>query len=168
MFGGDTAKRVKEINELTKLKVCRSFPTHRGRSQRYHPYQPRGSRSNFLFRGRGSPGRAFTYTSSSQRQNFQSLPQAEKKSNQKSTTNWYVELDHIRSLIAQQPPFTAGNTRNCLHVWRQITSDSEILDSVAHCHIEFTDNPANYSLGGHRDFSAAEINTLFQRKLLSF
>ena len=28
LFGGDTAKRVKEIYELTKLKVCRSFPTH--------------------------------------------------------------------------------------------------------------------------------------------
>ena len=160
LFGGDTAKRVKEINELTKLKVCRSFPTHRGRSQRYHPHQPRGSRSNFLFRGRGSRGRAFTNTSSSQRQNFQSLPQPEKKSNQKSTTNWYTELDHIRSLIAQQPLFTAGNTRNYLHVWRQFTSDPEILDSVAHCHIEFTDNPANYSLGGHRDFSAADKHVI--------
>ena len=78
LFGGDTAKRVKEINELTKLNMCRSFPTHRGPSQRYHPYLPRGSRSNFLFCGRRSRGRGFTYTPSSQCQNFQSLLQPEK------------------------------------------------------------------------------------------
>ena len=47
-----------------------------------------------------------------------------------------------------------------MHVWRQITSDPEILDYVAHCHIEFTDNPANYSLGGHRDLSAADKHVI--------
>jgi hypothetical protein len=156
LFGGDTAKRVKEINELNKLKVCRNSSTYRGRFQRYNPYPSRGARGAFSFRGRGYRGRGFTYTSASQRQNFQNLPQSEKRANHKSTTNWYVELDTIKSLISNQPPFMAGNTKNCLKVWTQLTSDPEILDYAAHCHIEFTDDPAKYSCRGHRNFTADE------------
>ncbi len=64
--------------------------------------------SAFSFRGRGYRGRGFTYTSVSQRQNFQNLPQSEKRANHKSTTNWYVELDSIKSFISNQPPFMAA------------------------------------------------------------
>ena len=49
-----------------------------------------------------------------------------------------------------------GNTRNCLNVWKQLTTDPEILDFVAHCHIEFTDGPAKYSRESHRNFTAVE------------
>ncbi len=121
LFGGDTAKRVKEINELNKLKVCRNSSTYRGRFQRYNPYPSRGARGAFSFRGMGYRGRGFTYTSASQRQNFQNLPQSEKRAYHMSTTNFYVELDSIKSLISNQPQFMAGNTKNCLKVWTQLT-----------------------------------------------
>ncbi len=39
------------------------------------------------------------------------------------------------------------NHKKFLKVWTQLTSDPEILDYVAHCHIEFTDDPAKYFCG---------------------
>ena len=69
LFGGDTAKRVKEMAELNKHKVCRGPTTtaFRGRGQRYHPYSMRGSRSG-ISRGRNfsSEGAHHQF----QRQNF--------------------------------------------------------------------------------------------------
>ncbi len=62
----------------------------------------------------------------------------------------------------------AGNTKNCLKVWTQLTSDPEILDYAVHCHIEFTDDPANYSFGGHRNVTADEHKRKLRRKLLNF
>ena len=37
--------------------------------------------------------------------------------------------------------FKAGGLRDCLHVWKTITSDPFILDAVTHCHIEFDWEP---------------------------
>ena len=43
LFGGDTAKRIKEIAELNKNKVCKAQPSRpQGRGQRFSPYPQRG------------------------------------------------------------------------------------------------------------------------------
>ena len=52
LFGGDTAKRMKEIAELNKNKVCKAQPSRpQGRGQRFSPYPQRGFRG--YIRGRG-------------------------------------------------------------------------------------------------------------------
>ena len=63
-----------------------------------------------------------------------------KNSNPKPHRNWYVDLlRDLRSLISNQSPFIAGNTKNFVSK----TSDPEIFDYVQHGHIEFTDDTAN-------------------------
>ena len=43
LFGGDTAKQIKEIAELNKNKVCKAQPSRpQGRGQRFSPYPQRG------------------------------------------------------------------------------------------------------------------------------
>lgn len=60
LFGGDTSKRMKEISELQKSRVCKSQGTSstRGRN-RFVPY------SRVYRRGRGRGARTSTYTSQS-------------------------------------------------------------------------------------------------------
>ena len=65
LFGSDTVKRVKEMNELlNKLKVCRTSctTTYWGRSQRYNPFPSQGRRDGYSFRGWVSCGRGFLST----------------------------------------------------------------------------------------------------------
>ena len=160
LFGGDTAKRVKEIAEFNKNRVCKNQFSSRGRGQRFspYPYAPRGFRGGSMRgRGRGFRGRGNQWGSggyySQQRQSFQNVPQSDKKSGSKSTHMWYVSPDEeIKTLITNQPPFVAGQTGNCISEWRKITSDPEILDYVEHCHIEFVDNPCKYSINNGRSF----------------
>ncbi|XP_028403989.1 uncharacterized protein LOC114526591 [Dendronephthya gigantea] len=85
LFGGDTAKRVKEMAELNKHKVCKGpSPVFRGRGQRFQPYNTRGVRSGAT-RGRYTRG---SYNSFPQRQNFPNTPQTERKApNQKPSRN---------------------------------------------------------------------------------
>ena len=45
--------------------------------------------------------------------------------------------NNIASIVANQPPFSAGSLKHCVHAWAEITSDPFILDAVTHCHIEF-------------------------------
>jgi hypothetical protein len=45
LFGGDTAKRVKEIVDLNKSKVCKGQASSRGRDQRFPPCPSRGFKS---------------------------------------------------------------------------------------------------------------------------
>ena len=57
LFGGDTAKRIKEIAELNKSKVCKGQPSRpQGRGQRFSPYPHRGFRSYIRGRGRAFCG----------------------------------------------------------------------------------------------------------------
>jgi len=163
LFGGDTAKRVKEIAELNKSRVCKYQSAPRGRGQRFSPYSSRGYRSDSTrSRGRGFRGRSNQWSygnrsSYQQSQHFQNAPQSEKRSGSKSTQYWYVNLEKdIRTLINNQPPFVAGQTKNCTLEWHKITSDPEILDYIEHCHIEFIDDPCKYSGGGQRNFSAQQ------------
>ena len=83
-------------------------------------------------------------------------------------------LADVKSLISKQSPFTAGNTRNFVSAWNELTADPEILDYVQHCHIEFTDDPSLYSTHGHQQFSAAqrhnisvEVNKLLELDVIS-
>ena len=166
LFGGDTAKRVKEISELNKNKVCKYQPMSRGRGQnRFSPYPTRGFRGGSnrgrgrALWGRGTQWGSGSYSGYQQRQFFPHAPQSDKKSGQKSTHNWYVEsLDKLKTLISNQSPFVAGNTANCVSEWQTITSDPEILDYVQHCHIEFIDDPSKYSIhvSGHRNFDSQQ------------
>ena len=48
-----------------------------------------------------------------------------------------VSQTTLATIIANQIPFKAGRLRDCLYVWKTITSDPFILDAVTHCHIEF-------------------------------
>ena len=169
LFGGDTAKRVKEMAELNKHKVCRGPTTtgFQGRGQRYHPYSVRGSR------GGASRGRNFRSQGAHhqlQRQNFQHAPQPERKTiNQKPNRNWYVDLlTDIKSLISKQSPFTAGNTRNFVSAWNELTADPGIMDNVQHCHIEFTDDPSLYSRPGQQRHNiSVEVNKLLELAVIS-
>ena len=161
LFGGDTAKRVKEMAELTKHKVCKGSSTgFRGRPQRFHPYSMRGSRG-ISSRARSHRGYVFQ-PGFQQRQNFLNAPQSERKASiPKLARHWYVDLLHdIRSLISNQSPFIAGNTKNFVSKWKELTSDPEILDYVRHCHIEFTEDPTLYSQHGPHQFNVEQQNNI--------
>ncbi len=47
----------------------------------------------------------------------------------------------ISSVIDTQTPFRAGGLKDCVHAWTEITSDPFVLDTVAHCHLEFDSLP---------------------------
>ena len=48
-----------------------------------------------------------------------------------------VSESSIESIIANQTPFKAGGLQHFLYEWKKITSDSFVLDAVAHCYIVF-------------------------------
>ena len=168
LFGGDTAKRVREIAEINKSRVCKSQFPSRGKAQRFVPYNYRGYKSSAA-RGRGRPLRG---RGSYSNQNFQQLPQPDKKSGIKLSQTWYVNLDNcntVKQLTVNQPEFRAGSTKYHTSEWASITSDPEILDYIEHCHIEFIDNPAHYSSLGQQYSNeqqskviTAEVNKLLQ------
>jgi hypothetical protein len=84
------------------------------------------------------------------------VPQPEKKFSQTSA-QWYVSpCDELKNLINNQPPFVAGNTEHCVSELQKITSDLFILDCVAHCHIEFIDDPSKYSSYSQRNFNSQQ------------
>lgn len=157
LFGGDTAKRVKEISEINKSKVCKSQFPSRGRERRFSPY-PRQSRGDSRGRGRGyyarGGQRSYGNYSGSRGQYFYNAPQSDQKSHPKST-KWYVQ-DDIKTLITSQSPFAAGKTKYYISQWRRITTDPEILDYVSHCHIEFIDEPCKYSRFGQQHFNVQQ------------
>ena len=122
MFGGDTAKRVKEIAEINKSRVCKSQFPSRGKGQRFVPYNYRGYKSS-VAKGQGRPFRGRGNYSN---QNFQQLPQSDKRSGTNSVQNWYVNLDNcnnLKQLIVNQPEFRTGSTK--YHIsdseWANIT-----------------------------------------------
>ena len=43
----------------------------------------------------------------------------------------------INGIIASQRPFKAGQLRDFLHEWEQITSDPFILQWISNCELEF-------------------------------
>ena len=141
LFGGDTAKRIKEIAELNKNKVCKAQPSRpQGRGQRFSPYPHTGFRGYIRGRGRAFRGHGSGPSGYQQQQQyFQHAPQSGKKSGSRANQNWYVnyECDTVKAKISNQPPFKAGNTRNCIFEWQKLSSDPEVLDFVQHCHIEF-------------------------------
>ena len=152
LFGGDTSKRIKEISELQKNKVCRGQPSHsnyRGR-YRFTPYS-RGYRRGF----RGRPaGRSSTFTSHS------NYHQSDGKKS--ATKTWYVnniELQ-VSHIINNQTPFYGGRTGQCLSEWLKLTTDPEILDMVKHCHIEFIDEPCLFSINGQRKFNSSQTSII--------
>ena len=104
----------------------------------------RGRGGTFCGRGSGP----FSYQQ--QEQYFQDAPQSEKKSGSTANQNWYVnyEYDTVKAKISNQPPFKAGNSRNCIFEWQKLSSDPEVLDFVQHWHIEIADNPCKYSQMG--------------------
>ena len=109
LFGGDISKRVKEIAELTKSKVCKGPLSSRGR-QRFAPYPARGYRGGLAsekgrsFRGRSS----YSGNLSGQQQSFRNAPQPENSAVAKSHRNWYVPRTDLEVLVSDQRPFKAG------------------------------------------------------------
>ncbi|XP_068697665.1 uncharacterized protein [Montipora foliosa] len=90
LFGGDTAKRIKEIAELNKNKVCKAQPSRpQGRGQRFSPYPQRGFRGYIRGRGRAFRGRGSGPSGYQQQQQqyFQHAPQSEKKSGSRANQN---------------------------------------------------------------------------------
>jgi len=143
LFGGDTAKRVKEIAELQKSKICKGSSTSRGRN-RFTPYW-RGSR-----RGRGKQGgRNYTYQQADNN-----------KKQSKTTNNWYVDSSNFLDMVNAQPPFVAGRTRQCVSEWVKLTTDPEILDIIMHCHIEFIEDPCLFSMHGQRNFDSHQTSII--------
>ena len=57
LFGGDTTKRVKEMAEFNKHKVCKGSTSFRGRGPIFHPYATRGFRGGSMG-GRSQRGQA--------------------------------------------------------------------------------------------------------------
>ncbi|CAB4034855.1 Hypothetical predicted protein [Paramuricea clavata] len=162
--------------EFNKHKVCKGSTSFRGRGPRFHPYATRGFRGGSM-RGRSQRGHGSQFGSGfHQRQNFQNVPQYERKaSHQKPTRNWYIDLlTNVKSLISEQPGFRAGNTKHCVSKWSEITSDPEILDNIEHCHIEFIDDPSKYSIPGNQHFNvhqhdiiSKEVDKLLQLGVVS-
>lgn len=161
LFGGDTSKKVKEVAEINKNRVCQSRGSARGRGYRFSPYPTTAYRPGMRGRGRGFRGRGTQWGSSSfsgyqQRQPFRNVPQSGKKFSQKST-QWYVSpCNKLKQLITNQQPFVAGNTKNYVSEWHKVTSDPSILDYIAHCHIEFIDDPSKYSTCGQTNFNSQQ------------
>ena len=80
LFGGDTAKRIAELN---KNKVCKAQSSRpQGRGQRFSPYPQRGFRGYIRERGRAFRGRGSGPSGCQQQQQqyFYHAPQSEKKS----------------------------------------------------------------------------------------
>ena len=147
LFGGDTSKRMKEITELQKSRVCKSqgTPSTHGRN-RFVPYS-RGYR-----RGRGRGARTSTYTSQSGYQQ----PEVNKKLTKAPNNYWYVNNSKLLDVVNSQKPFVAGRTNQCLSEWVKLTTDPEILDIVKHCHIEFSQDPCLFSFHGQRNFNSGQ------------
>ena len=147
LFGGDTSKRMKEITELQKSRVCKSEGTSSTRGQnRFVPYS-RGYR-----RGRGRGARTSTYTSQSGYQQ----PEVNKKLTKAPNNYWYVNNSKLLDVVNSQKPFVAGRTNQCLPEWVKLTTDPEILDIVKHCHIEFSQDPCLFSFHGQRNFNSRQ------------
>ena len=102
LFGGDTSKRVKEITELQKSKVCKGqgTPSSRGRN-RFVAYS-RGYRT-----GRGRVARTSTYTSQSGYQQ----PEVNMKPT-KAPNNWYVNNSKLFDVVNAQKPFVSGRKKS--------------------------------------------------------
>ena len=66
LFGGDIAKKVKEISELNKNKLCKNTVSFRSRGGRYQPYPQRKPFNQAPMRGRFQRSRGFCYVGSSQ------------------------------------------------------------------------------------------------------
>ena len=60
----------------------------------------------------------------------------------------------IAFIIHNQPPFSAGSLKQCVHAWTEITSDPFILDAVTHCYIGFDVLPDS-------DINKTKLKTLF-------
>ena len=141
------SKRMKEITELQKSRVCKSQGTSSTRGQnRFVPYS-RGYR-----RGRGRGARTSTYTSQSGYQQ----PEVNKKLTKAPNNYWYVNNSKLLDVVNSQKPFVAGRTNQCLPEWMKLTTDPEILDIVKHCHIEFSQDPCLFSFHGQRNFNSGQ------------
>ena len=102
LFGGDTAKRIKELN---KSNVCKAYPSRpQGRGQRFSPYPRRGFRGYIRGRGRAFRGRGSDSSGYQQEQQyFQHVPQSEKKSVSRANQNWYVNYELSPIFVVPKP-----------------------------------------------------------------
>ena len=81
LFGGDTAKRIKEIAELNKNKVCKAQPSRpQGRGQRFSPYPQRVFRGYIRGRGRAFRGRGSVPLAINSSSNIFSMRHSQKRS----------------------------------------------------------------------------------------
>ena len=175
LFRGDTSKRVKEIAELTKSKVCKGSLSSRGR-QRFAPYPAWGywgglaSGKGRSFRGRSS----YSGNLSGQQYLFRNAPQPENSAVAMSHRNWYVLRTDLAALINNQRPFKAGQLQYCIAGWERLTLNPEVLDYVQHCHVEFISDPSQFSVWSRKNFNLqqlavihSEIDNLLQLGVVS-
>ncbi len=146
LFGDDLDKEVEELTKSNKLSG-KVTPKHRS-DYRPTPYKipfGRGTRGRGRFnqpsgRGRGSKT---IYVFFRRRPGSVPAPSKQQDTNQQRTieSSNKVSSTMISSVIDNQPPFRAGGLKDCVHAWTEITSDPFVLDTVAHCHLEFDSLP---------------------------
>ena len=121
LFGGDTVKRIKEIAELNKSKVCKAQPSRpQGRGQRFSPYPHRGFRGYIRGRGRAFCGCGSGHSGYQQQQQyFQHAPKSEKKSGSRANQNWYVnyECDTVKVKISSHKELYFWMAKAVIRSW---------------------------------------------------
>ena len=59
-----------------------------------------------------------------------------------------------------EPGFIAGNIKNFLNAWKQVTNDEHVLQTVKGCKIEFKSPPFQYKVPGTIKFSPEETDSV--------
>ena len=69
--------------------------------------------------------------------------------------------DQVSHFIFNQPKFIGGQLKNFGDKWKDLTSDSNILDIVYHCHIEFASLPTQFPFRANPEHSFASQEQVF-------
>ena len=143
---------------------------NRGRDRAsFHPYPRPGGFNRGRHGGRRSRGRGRARGWAQQSSYNTSMNRGEVSS------ELVDKVSMIESEISDKTPqFSAGRLGNFIQEWRKITSDSEILQTVAGLKIEFVDNtapvqtstPSSYFNMKERAIVDAEVQTLLQKGVL--
>ena len=149
LFGDDLNKEVEDLTKANRLgnKVAPKQRVGPYQFQRGHVFRgsarglralDHGKQSNW--KGRGPFFRTRPRPVSELSELSELSKQTATITTRKSVTEEVCE-NRISTLIEFQRPFMAGQLQNYIANWQRLTSDPVILDVVAHCHIEFEDEP---------------------------
>jgi hypothetical protein len=140
LFGDDVSKTAKDIEDCSKIAnhiyYGRGSSRGRGRFNRGRGRfgRSRGTRGRGI--GRGTHNN-YEVASTSYESGAKKLPQERGvKRIQKDVIS--QNKDEVSSL--KKCKFEAGRLKIFIHVWKELTSDEQILDIVENCHIELENN----------------------------